>query len=126
MKVARLTAIPLLVFAFALAAGVYCAFGQQQTTKGPSYKDVAPIFQTRCIQCHAGPKPPLGLRLDSYEDIMKGSDEPVIVPGEPKKSDLFLRIIGVEKPRMPRNGPPWLSEKETALIEEWIAVGAPQ
>ncbi len=123
MKLARITALLLFLSAFLFAAGDY-SLGQQSPPGSPSFKDVAPIFQTYCIQCHAGPKPPLGLRLDNYENVMKGSDEPVIVPGEPKKSSLFLRIIGEEKPRMPRNGPPWLNEKETVLIKKWIAEGA--
>lgn len=125
MKIARVTALLLFLSAFLLAACDSFALEQQSPAKSPSYKDLAPIFQTHCIQCHAGSRPPLGLRLDNYENLMKGADrEPVVVPGEPKKSALFRRIIGDEKPRMPRNGPPWLNEKETALIKQWIAEGA--
>ncbi len=124
MKLARTTAFLLFLAAFLCAAGDFIALGQQSPAKTPSYNDVVPIFQKHCIQCHAGAKPPLGLRLDNYEDVMKGSDEPVVVPGEPKNSSLFLRIIGEQKPRMPRNGPPWLNENEIALIKQWIMEGA--
>jgi hypothetical protein len=56
---------------------------------------------------------------------MAGSkDGPVIIPGNPDKSELVRRIKGISKPRMPKDGPPWLSAKEIALVEGWIAADA--
>ncbi len=117
-------AIVALLLALVLdGAGIY-AWGQSPPPQtGPGYADVAPIFQQRCITCHSGRRPPKGLRLDTYENIRS---KDVIVPGSPQKSELFLRVIGTDKPRMPRNGPPWLTEEQTALIEQWIASGARQ
>ncbi|MBM2841609.1 MAG: hypothetical protein HW412_2137, partial [Bacteroidetes bacterium] len=40
----------------------------------PTYDDVAPVFEDNCIMCHNGPKAPKGLRLDSYESLLKGSE----------------------------------------------------
>ena len=92
-----------------------------------TYADVAGIFQKSCVMCHSGAKPPKGLLLDSYARIMAGAaGEKMIVPGSPDKSELLKRIKGTSKPRMPRNGPPWLTDNETALIEKWIAGGAPE
>lgn len=107
------------------AAGFEMAWSQQQQpAKGVSYSQVAPIFQNRCLMCHSGPKAPRGLHLDTYDNIMRGADHKVVIPGDPQKSELMLRITGAKTPRMPRNGPPWLSQQETALVEEWIATGA--
>ena len=105
--------------------GVSDAITQKQSDK-PTYADVAPIFNQRCISCHAGPKAPKGLRLDTYTGVMAGAKGPVVIPGDPVKSDIVRHIRGTGKPRMPMNGPPWLSESEITLIENWIKAGAPE
>ena len=45
-------------------------------------------------------------------------------PGRPNASELLRRIRGQAQPRMPMDGPPYLSEEEIGLIEAWIAGGA--
>ncbi len=93
----------------------------------PTFSDVSRIFQTRCIRCHSGARPPEGLHLDSYGGVMAGAKEmKVVVKGDPGKSELVKRIKGISKPRMPKDGPPWLSESDITLIEKWIAAGAPE
>jgi len=89
-------------------------------------EDVQPIFAARCVKCHSGESPPRGLRLDSYEHVLAGSDQrPVVIPGDPEESRLVKRIKGIAVPRMPFDGPPFLSDEEIAIIEAWIAAGAP-
>jgi mono/diheme cytochrome c family protein len=93
----------------------------------PSYADIAPLLRERCIVCHQGEAAPLGLRLDSYSGAMKGSQKgPVIRPGDARASELAKRVRGESQPRMPLTGPPWLSAEQIALIERWIAAGAPE
>jgi len=115
------------VLALFFATSMICipaVYSQQGT---PSFADVNQIFQARCVKCHSGTRPPEGLHLDSYEGVMAGSkDMQIVVKGDPAKSELVKRIKGISKPRMPKDGPPWLSEKEITLIEKWIAAGAPQ
>jgi uncharacterized membrane protein len=95
----------------------------QQAT--PAYSDVDRIFHARCLNCHAGIRPAAGLRLKTYANVIAGTKEgPVIVKGNPAESELVKRVKGISSPRMPKDGPPWLSEKEIALIENWIAAGA--
>ncbi len=122
MKVSLAGAVAL---SFALLAiSVSGVFPQQET---PSFSDVNQIFQARCVKCHSGNRPPVGIRLDNYKDVMAGGKEgPVIVPGKPDKSQLLKNIKGTAKPRMPKDAPPFLSEKDIALIEKWIAAGAPE
>jgi mono/diheme cytochrome c family protein len=89
-----------------------------------TYKDVAPIFQSRCVICHTGPGASYDLQLDSLDALLKGSKNGVVVkPGNPQESELILRIKGVSQPRMPLTGPPFLSDDETGLIEKWIETG---
>ncbi len=88
--------------------------------------DVQPIFTERCIKCHSGDTPPRGLRLDNYDNIITGgSYRPVIIPENPDESELIKRIKGLSIPRMPFDGPPFLSDEKITLIEEWIVAGAP-
>ena len=93
-------------------------------TEEPTYRDIKPILQARCVLCHSGPQPPLGLSLDSLEHLLKGSqDGPIVRSGSPSSSKLMNRLKGVSQPRMPMTGPPFLSEEEIALFERWIAGG---
>ncbi|MGC4365288.1 c-type cytochrome domain-containing protein [Hydrogenophaga sp. R2] len=89
---------------------------------------VAPLLATRCAQCHTdngamGP-PPEGYRLTSYEAALAVADRVRVVPGQPGASELLRRVQGHSRPRMPYNGPPWLSAEDTQLIADWIAQGA--
>ena len=89
-----------------------------------TYGDVASILQSRCVVCHTGPSAPLGLRLDSLENVLKGSQNgPMVLAGKPEASELIRRLKGVSSPRMPMTGPPFLSDGEVGLFERWIASG---
>jgi mono/diheme cytochrome c family protein len=94
----------------------------------PTWASIAPILATRCSKCHAasglmGPAPE-GYLLTSYEQALDAADRARIVPGNPDASELVRRIRGQALPRMPFDGPPYLSEAEIRLISEWIAQGA--
>ena len=89
-----------------------------------TYADVAKIFVQKCVMCHSGQTPPLGLRLDTLDSVLKGSAKgPVVKSGAPADSELVRRIKGISQPRMPMTGPPFLSDRETATIERWVAGG---
>jgi mono/diheme cytochrome c family protein len=93
-----------------------------------TYAHVAQIFATRCARCHTergrmGPAPE-GYRLTSYADTLSAADRLRVVPGHPDASELVRRIRGQARPRMPFDGPPFLSAEEMLAIETWIAQGA--
>lgn len=93
-----------------------------------TYAHVAPIFATRCAKCHTekglmGPAPE-GYLLTSYAATLSPADRVRVVPGQPAASELLRRIRGQARPRMPFDGPPFLSAEDTQLIEDWIAQGA--
>jgi hypothetical protein len=55
--------------------------------------------------CHSGQDAALGLRLDSLDNLNKGSRKgPVAKAGDPAGSELIRRIKGVSQPRMPMTG----------------------
>ena len=92
------------------------------------YRDIAIIFATRCAKCHTenglmGPAPEEYL-LTSYASTVSAADRVRIVPGIPLASELVRRIRGQARPRMPFDGPPYLTEAEILSIEKWVADGA--
>jgi hypothetical protein len=98
----------------------------QQTAKAPTYAEVDTVLaKYHCTVCHGGADPRAGLNLESYARLLKGGKSgPVVIPGEPGKSELLRRLKGLSEPRMPYTGPPWLTDEETGTIEAWIAAGA--
>jgi uncharacterized membrane protein len=94
-----------------------------------TFDRIAPIIATRCARCHTDGglmgDPPEGYRLTSYESVMSRADRVRVLPGNPAASELLRRIRGQSQPRMPFDGPPFLSDQEIGLIEKWIAAGAP-
>lgn len=92
-----------------------------------SFAEIAPILNKHCVSCHAGEKPPHGLRLDSYDNLMHGARKgPVVLPGEPGNSEIVKRITGQSKPAMPPQGRPSLSKEDIQKIRNWIDAGAPK
>jgi mono/diheme cytochrome c family protein len=92
------------------------------------WPDVEPIFQQRCIKCHSDNSkleaPPEGLRLSSLDLVLQGGDRLAVLPGNAPMSEIWRRVTGLADPRMPFDGPPWLSEEEIRLIRDWIDQGA--
>ncbi|HSM79858.1 MAG TPA: DUF1549 domain-containing protein, partial [Bryobacteraceae bacterium] len=86
---------------------------------------VRPILAARCYQCHGPQVSQNGLRLDSLQAILKGSETGTVVkPGDANKSHLIQRLTAQERPQMPYGGPP-LSSAEIDIIRHWIDSGAP-
>jgi len=83
--------------------------------------DVMPILERHCWECHSADNVELGLRLDSYEGMMLGSDYgTVIEPGDPDGS---LLVDMIESGDMPEEGDP-VSPEDLEIIKTWIAEGA--
>lgn len=98
------------------------------------HNHILPLFEEKCLECHGAPfvkrgrtiKPRAGLRLDSYEWVIKGNlDGTIITPGDHTESALH-RVITLDKEDpeiMPPKGGP-LSEEEITMIKRWILEGA--
>ena len=86
---------------------------------------IAPILKRRCYDCHSheSGKAKGGLVLDSRQGWRKGGSEgPAIVPGKPGES-LLIEAVRYGGYQMPPDGK--LPATEIALLEEWVAMGAP-
>ena len=89
-------------------------------------KDIQPILQKICVECHGPEKQKGKLRLDSKEAALKGgTDGVVLVPGKAADSDLYRRITlpPGHDDIMPNKGEP-LTKAQTDLFKDWINQGA--
>lgn len=88
---------------------------------------VRTILAHSCNNCHGVAKTKGDLRLDSREYIEKGGENgPVVVPGDPGKSELMRRVLlpSNHKEYMPAKGK-GLTKEEIAILDYWIRKGAP-
>jgi uncharacterized membrane protein len=88
---------------------------------------IAPLFARSCVSCHKPEKHKGGLRLDSYEQLMRGGEDgQVIAPGKPKTSDMIrrLRLPPSDDDSMPSDGEKPFTSEEIQMLERWIAAGA--
>jgi mono/diheme cytochrome c family protein len=89
-------------------------------------RDILPIFEGRCYECHGPQKDKGGLRFDKRSTVFGGSDsgKPVIVPGQSGASPLFQHVTSMDPDtRMPPKGER-LSEAQIAALKSWIDAGA--
>ncbi|MFN8424340.1 MAG: c-type cytochrome domain-containing protein, partial [Anaerolineae bacterium] len=85
-------------------------------------EDVLPIFARECRTCHGHVA---GLNLDDHAAVMAGGNGgPVIVPGDPQASRLYLKVSRQVAPYMPPGGVR-LSDEDIAAIRRWIESGVP-
>ena len=83
---------------------------------------VEPILDENCYSCHQESQSG-GLRLDSYQSILKGGSRgPVVVPGDPETSIMIQAIRRVGKLKMPPKHP--LESSEIEVLTEWVKAGA--
>ena len=98
------------------------------------HNHILPLFEQKCMECHGAPfvknsrtiKPRAGLRLDTYEWVLKGNlDGKIVTPGDHTDSTLHRVItLADDDPEImpPKGGP--LSGDEITMIKRWILEGA--
>ena len=90
------------------------------------YDSVQEILRQHCTSCHNEDQPRADLVLTSLDKILAGSASgPVVVPGDPQASPLYLLAAHLESPKMPPNKPR-LSQRELTKLSKWISTGPPQ
>ncbi|HRI08604.1 MAG TPA: hypothetical protein PKW35_12355 [Nannocystaceae bacterium] len=56
-------------------------------------RDIRPIFDAHCVECHGPSKQKASLRLDRKKAALKGGESgPVLVPGKVAESSLLRRV----------------------------------
>jgi uncharacterized membrane protein len=87
-------------------------------------KEVVPLLERRCANCHIGEHAKGGFRINDRDAVLG-----FVEPGDTEGSSLWSDYLKADSPHidpattvMPLNGP--LSERELSIIEEWIEQGA--
>ena len=89
-------------------------------------KKVRPILVDHCYTCHsADTKPSGGLRVDDRNGLLTGgATGPAVVPGEPAKSLLLLRVTHKDAETADAAGGPAADREQVADLTTWIKDGA--
>jgi mono/diheme cytochrome c family protein len=118
----RKVALLLTFFAATVVAGRVRA---DEEEKVDFRRQILPIFEGACVDCHGVKKASGGLRLTTGSKLMAGGiSGPVLVPKKPEESYLLKRLRGEgDEDRMPLKGEA-LSKEEIKVIERWIKEGA--
>jgi len=89
-------------------------------------RDIQPLLNTQCVECHGPSQQMRGLRLDRRVSALPnriGANGARIIPGNSEASVLYQRISGTKSGlRMPPSGP--LSVEQVAIVKSWIDEGA--
>ena len=86
--------------------------------EGITFQDLQPVFEQACGTCH-GDAATKGLKVTEYDTLLAGGEDgPVIEPGKPEES-LILKVLSEGHFAQ-------LTEEQMALLEAWIAAGAPE
>jgi hypothetical protein len=117
--------VALLVFGVQARAQAPNSSNEGLQGKAPTFKEVSAVLTKYCGQCHGGGKgkPKANVDVSTYEKLMKSPSGigKAVVPKDLKKSGLQASIDAGE---MPPEGKPKPTEKELAIIRDWILAGA--
>jgi formylglycine-generating enzyme required for sulfatase activity len=94
------------------------AFGAAVTCKKIDFqRDIAPILEERCIECHYPGTSSNGVDLNGRKDLIATG---TVVPGKPDKSFFYNCLLDGWMPPAGK-----LVASELALVHDWIAQGVP-
>lgn len=102
---------------------ILAAGGLAQKAEVSFERDVKPVLEAKCLQCH-GPAMQMGkLDLRTREAALRGGEKgPAFLAGDAEKSALYRRVVGLEKPAMPMGGK--LADGAIDVLKRWIDAGA--
>lgn len=89
-------------------------------------RQVRPIFEARCYECHGDKKQKSGVRFDQRDSVFTGGDSgtPLVIPGKSSKSILIHRVTTTDEDEvMPPKGER-LTVEQISLLKAWIDEGA--
>lgn len=84
-------------------------------------KDILPIFQKSCFQCHGSGGGRGGFNLNNYDQLMAGGNSGAVI--EPGDADNSLLVQFIVSQRMPVGGNK-LTPEQIQLITDWVNQGA--
>ncbi len=125
-SVAGLVGVAALVSGLVVWRGVG-PLGALRTRHAVSFsRDIRPILNQNCVQCHGGVRQKNGVSFIFREEALGvgKSGHRTIVPGKPDESELIARLTSKDpEERMPYHAAP-LPPQQIALLRQWIKEGA--
>ena len=132
-------ALGALLLAMAMGACSKSPTAPTPTSTVPTLSQIqTQIFDPGCTSCHTdvGRTPSSGLNVKAGSAFGALVNVPSVgktgairvIPGNPNGSYLIQKLegdAGIVGLRMPRTGPPFLTEAQVKMIRDWIAAGAP-
>jgi len=129
----KLTTLTLIATSGLALAAVAADLPPASTKTGVTYDtDIKPILDASCVKCHSGEKPKARLRLDTLENVLKGSkDGKILTAGDSTNSFVVKCVAHTAADKdswMPPEhnkaniGP--LTPEQIGLIRAWIDQGA--
>ncbi|CAN5854028.1 DUF1549 domain-containing protein [soil metagenome] len=102
------------------------AMAQQTPAPVDFTKQIQPLLETKCLECHNPAKTKGKLLMDTAEGLIKGGEGGVsVVAGNPEKSPIYSRVVlpkGHDDVMPPKGD--LLTAEQSGLIKRWIAEGA--
>ena len=102
-------------------------WGQSVVAKDVEFeREIQPILESACIQCHNEERDEGGLRLDTLEAALTGGDSgPALVPGKPEESPLYTYcVLPIDDDLIMPPDEPVLSPWQTQRLKAWISEGS--
>ncbi len=89
-------------------------------------RDIQPILEAACINCHGEDKQEGDVRMDTKAGTFKGSGyDPGVTPGDPDNSSVYWTTILPPDDDLVMPPKKQLTKDQTDLIKAWIENGAP-
>ena len=91
---------------------------------------IQPLFHEKCLACHGNDQTDIqgGLDMRSMASLLRGGDQemPVVVPGKPEKSPIYLAVLRSHNDwqPMPPKDADKLPPEQIRWINDWISGGA--
>ncbi|HEY2588659.1 MAG TPA: DUF1549 domain-containing protein [Tepidisphaeraceae bacterium] len=114
-----------LLMSFAFAAEAQPALPPPADHQVDFVKEIKPLFEASCIQCHAMGKDKGGFSIETREAMLKGGDDGVqVVVGNSTESNIIKMVAGTDPDEvMPKKGTKW-TPQQVGLLRAWIDQGA--
>ena len=127
IRVGRTVVLSAAVAALAARAAVDASkLPPAATQKVDFVRDIQPLFESRCYQCHGPKRTENGLRLDDRDSALKGGERgSILTPGKSAESLIVHAVSHArdDMPAMPKKGDP-LTAEQIGLLRAWIDQGA--
>lgn len=89
-------------------------------------KSVRPVLAEHCYSCHGAEKAKSGLRLDSREAVLRGTDAgKVAIAGDPEGSSLIKSVRHAPEVEAMPVKKPQLAAAQIEALAQWVKMGLP-